>query len=517
MFVDKEFFGLARSGEIDGKIRYPIVLVSGSDEFRLIQDKIGKASHRPWNFMSSDSNFIEVDSEIIVVTDMVSLIQRPRRLVSFMMDLRKKYGFSRLIYAQGFGDPYLIPILTYLGISIFDDTTAQMEGMDGIQYTQFGRMKDGMDHADGNSRFVSQAAELCSTAVAKGTLREIVERANVSAKATELLRLSDTLMAGILEETFPRYTSKIMAHTLDSLNRPDLTRYRKYISEEYTSNSEDRIALFIPCTARKPYSSSKTHQRLIRALGNRRRHLHEIIVTSPVGLVPRELETTYPPGFYDIPVTGRWFLEEKEMISEMIRKFLNRNKYRKIIAFIDDSLNFIKDDLPEGSYTLQWHKGREDEEFLELLNLIDQNITSDTKPKRSGKIDEYASIASYQFGSWVREYVDSCRIVKNYDRDMLVYDGKPALVFHEERGLFSITKAAAEWFLRNGRFLVEIDDFKPTANIYAVGVKSASPEIRPGDEVVIHHSGEIRGVGTAKMPVSAMIDLKKGVAVKVRN
>jgi archaeosine synthase len=90
------------------------------------------------------------------------------------------------------------------------------------------------------------------------------------------------------------------------------------------------------------------------------------------------------------------------------------------------------------------------------------------------------------------------------------------MVFHEDRGFFSITKNSAKWFMESGKFLVEIDDFKPTANIYAVGVKGSTDDIRPGDEVVIHCGKDIRGVGTARMPVDAMLTLKKGVAVKVR-
>ena len=33
---------------------------------------------------------------------------------------------------------------------------------------------------------------------------------------------------------------------------------------------------------------------------------HEVIVTSPLGLVPRDLEEVWPAGYYDIPVTGDW-------------------------------------------------------------------------------------------------------------------------------------------------------------------------------------------------------------------
>ena len=139
------------------------------------------------------------------------------------------------------------------------------------------------------------------------------------------------------------------------------------------------------------------------------------------------------------------------------------------------------------------------------------------KGKYNQKMERFTKIAEYQFGSWISKYMDGCKIVKNYNSEMLVKDGKPVLVFNEMLGKFTINKQSAPWFLENGKFLVEIDNFKPTANIYAVGVLNTTDEVRQEDEVVLHHAGELKGVGIAKMPARAMIDLKKGVAVKVRN
>ena len=100
---------------------------------------------------------------------------------------------------------------------------------------------------------------------------------------------------------------------------------------------------------------------------------------------------------------------------------------------------------------------------------------------------------------------------------MLTRAGKVCLVFNRSQGKETITREIAPAFLENTRFLVEIDDFKPTANIYPVGILSSTDDIGIEDEVVVVHNGEIRGVGVSKMPSIAMRDLKKGVAVKMRN
>ncbi|WP_175266547.1 DUF5591 domain-containing protein [Acidiplasma cupricumulans] len=52
--------------------------------------------------------------------------------------------------------------------------------------------------------------------------------------------------------------------------------------------------------------------------------MHELIVTSPVGLVPRELENSYPARFYDIPVIGLWYEDEKLMMKNLLKIILKK-------------------------------------------------------------------------------------------------------------------------------------------------------------------------------------------------
>jgi hypothetical protein len=50
-----------------------------------------------------------------------------------------------------------------------------------------------------------------------------------------------------------------------------------------------------------------------------------------------------------------------------------------------------------------------------------------------------------------------------------------------------------------------------------VGVEGADPDVREGDEVVVMHKDEVRGVGVAKMSAESMTHLKRGVAVMLRH
>ncbi len=72
--------------------------------------------------------------------------------------------------------------------------------------------------------------------------------------------------------------------------------------------------------------------------------VHEVILTSPLGLVPRELELTYPASNYDIAVTGYWDEDEKKMMRTLIQKYLQKNVYDATIMHIPPAMQtFVRD------------------------------------------------------------------------------------------------------------------------------------------------------------------------------
>jgi archaeosine synthase len=88
---------------------------------------------------------------------------------------------------------------------------------------------------------------------------------------------------------------------------------------------------------------------------------------------------------------------------------------------------------------------------------------------------------------------------------------------HTERGLLSLTLEGGAILSEAESYWVEIEDFLPKGNVFAVGVLDASHEVRPGDEVVVRHKGDVRAVGTARLGWREMKDLERGEAVHVRH
>ncbi len=513
---DKQYvMGFTVAGYRNGK-RFPLLINTFSDDYKnnsdnieILGEKFPKKIYYP-SFLNGEK--IIEGSEMVIIYNGLELIQRPARLVAFIMELRKKYGFKKMFYLQGISDPYLLPVLSYLGINIFDDLYIRKESQAKLKYTVAGKTRVDFNPLEENLKFAESILESIFLATRDGTLREIVEKIAISGKALEILRIADTKYFNEFSEVFPSRTPYIQANSMESLNRPDLVDYRNKIAP-YAKPEHRNIALLLPCSAKKPYSDSKTHKKILAGIWQYRRYLHELIVTSPVGLVPRELENGYPARFYDIPVIGTWYEDEKIMMKNLISSYLKRNSYSEIIAYIPEDLDFIRDSLPENAKIIE---GRvtDEENIRKLASLLKDTITGESQYAK--KLDDYRAILRFQFGEWIMPYVSKVKLINSFHQDMLVDGGKIFFVYNESIGRFSITPESGKFFLENNRFNVSIDDFRPTSNVYAMGIQDATQDIKAFDEVIMAYGNELRGTGTALMPSRAMIDLENGAAIKVR-
>ncbi|MEM0139447.1 MAG: DUF5591 domain-containing protein [Ferroplasma sp.] len=507
-------FCFSRSGYVDNlKIPALINTFSGdyynSNYIEVMGEKFEKNIYYP-TFLNGEK--IVEGNKIIIIFNGMELIQRPAKLVDFVVGLRLKYGFKKLFYLQGVSDPYIIPVLVYLGIDLFDDIYIRKESADGIKYNFLGKSKTGDDPLIDNIGFVSAILNSLYDSIKNGTLRDVVEKISISGKALEILRIIDLKYNKEYGKVFPSRTPYIQANSIEALDRPDIALYRNKI-EIYKKPAGRNIALLLPCSAKKPYSQSKSHMKILSEILQYRKYLHELIVTSPVGLVPRELEYGYPARYYDIPVIGVWYEDEKTMMKNLISRYLNNNDYSHVIAYIPEDLSFIEEVLPPSSTIIE---GRvtAPENLAKLREALASIIQKDSQ--KGNNIDDYRALLRFQFGEWINKYLDNMNLINNFHQNMLVRKNKLLFIFNEKTGRFSITPESAKFFLENNKFNVGIDNFMPTSNVYAIGVQNATDDIRPYDEVIMTYNNELRGTGTAMMSYKAMVDLDAGVAIKVR-
>ncbi len=519
MIKTQSFFGYARTGILkikEDEMKFPMLIGSGefnfaSGTFSLLGEE---GTLKEVNLLNQKVNLYETENFFIMAMDPLFLL-RSRKTVKLLTTLKELIGYDKLLYIPGISDPYIIPQLFALGVDVFDEINAKLEEAHGTFYTMFGRTSEKHEYDESNSEFIERMLQHLSTGITNLTLMEMVERWKISAKGIEVMRRIVEEHKDKFELVYPRFTGSILASDLSSMNRPDVLRFNEYVAHEYRQPEGLDTALFIPCSARKPYSSSKSHIALREALGSRMKFIHEIVLTSPLSVVPIELDEAYPPGFYDIPVTGKWYTEEQVAILRTMESFLRNNSYRRIILFLPEDMEFVAEHMKDRARFIKWDKSAE-EPFKSLLEFIDEDEVK-SPPRRDWEREKLLAMASYQFGSWIGEYLKDMKVNRMFNQFMLSLGNKPYLILNQKAGKLTIHKNAADIFLKSGKFLVEIDDFKPTANIYAMGIKDCSQDIRQEDEIVIHHNGEVRGTGIAKMSASVMKHTSRGIAIKVRN
>lgn len=501
-------------------------------------DELFQSASAPISTCFSKGDFSKCESDIIAIGDAVQLLRRPRDFASIFSGMRKKVSPKRLIYAPGIADPLNLSLLCYFGIDLFDSLGTVVRSSLG-QIIVHGRAIDSKsedvarisglsenprfeDILEHNYRQLESELVVVREAIRTGTLRHLVElRARHAPWMTEALRFADLEEYQSIEEWTPVFGPAFVANAKESLWRPDIQRYRQRLLERYEIPSSPRILVLLPCSARKPYSASRSHRAFRGAIrdSGMATAVHEVIVTSPLGIVPRELETVYPAQQYDIPVTGHWDEDEKSIARKLLLDLLSRKRYDLIIAHLDIEFDFLSDILCGCELR---HTGGENansrESIASLRDCLSGLRESFEKPSWARRTyEDIKALCSYQFGdAWPNLLEDS--LVKGAYPNLKVMRGDRQLCSYvPEKGGLSLTIEGGKALAKSGRYSVEIEDFFPKTNIFAVGVRGATPDIRIGDDVCVHHAGEVRAVGTARMNSIEMVHLERGEAVHIRH
>jgi archaeosine synthase len=142
------------------------------------------------------------------------------------------------------------------------------------------------------------------------------------------LKLLDTQYFDVLrfETPITQSNKSINCFGPSSYHRPDFQEFRERLIKNFIPEAWTKLIILIPCSAKKPYSESKSHrkfQSIIRKFPDFP-DFQEIILTSPLGAIPRQLENIYPVNSYDISVTGEWDKEEIDIASNMLISLLKK-------------------------------------------------------------------------------------------------------------------------------------------------------------------------------------------------
>ncbi|MBA5942239.1 MAG: DUF5591 domain-containing protein [Methanophagales archaeon] len=534
---------------------------------------------------------LSLSVDCFVLSFASALLKSPRKFTRRIINARNMIPSDAALLVPAIATPSNAALLFYMGVDLIDDLNAVINGYQGIYQTEEGAVKldadkltdlpcncsvcsslsvDELNRKEGkekasliarhNTLLLDKELKKAKEHIRAGSLREYVEmRVRASPFLTAVLRIMDNDEVEYFEKRTPVARNHcMMVNTMESLKRVEVKRFAARVLERYEPPRR-KILLLLPCSARKPYSISPSHLKFIEAIERYRGSIHEIILTSPLGVVPRELEVVYPAAFYDIPVTGYWDAEEREWVSSCLRAYLHQNLrsygYEAIVAHLSGAYKEICSDVAmdlgiDAKITYTCKEG-EDVRSKDALRRLKEEIAGicsggggdgDSDDKRlelqprlrlSGwekKASMLKAMADYQFGTGAGSELvmgkagegDRIRItgkfpsyklsVNSRDHDVVLARIVP------EYGLLALTVKGAtriEEFLSS--YTVQIDDFFPesSGSILAPGVINASEGIRVNDEVIFTGKKAF-GVGRAKMSGWEMVESRRGVAVAVR-
>ena len=482
----------------------------------------------------------EYGADVYVLSTAQGLEGHARAFTEAIITTREAIPADTGLYVAGIATPANVAMLAYAGVDLVDTVQARIAGSRGQYLTHHG-----MAHLDSLTELPCACAACergrpdfdrsdCmdhNVTVLRGELATVRQRIRagrlrdyVSAQCRHLPWLTGVLRRFDQERTYleqrePLYRQEEMAATTDDdLQRIAIQRFADRVMHRYQSRFSVPLVL-LPCSAKKPYGESQSHKQFKRAIGYRG---HRVSLSSPVGVVPQELECTYPAQHYDIPVTGRWSQAEQTFVRDLLATYLETQSYPRIIAHVPPGpyRDIVTEATADIDIPVEWtvtdHPTTD--ESLETLEAALDGESSYSRSTR--RLHTVQAVADYQFGPGAGDaFFANCRIEAPFPKHRVRdSEGTHLATLVPHYGLLALTIAGAERWEDSSVPVrhVLIDDFVPHGNVLAPGIVDADDAIRPGDEVIVSGPSAF-GIGRSTMHGRALRESTRGVAVDVRH
>ena len=445
------------------------------------------------------------------------------------------------LYVGGVATPANVAALAYAGVDLFDADYAYVRGTEGFYLAGDGehfledldelpcaceacrrpRGEFTREHcAEHNVNALRAELARVRQRIRDGRLRDYVEgQARHEAWTTALCRRLDAQYGYVEERTPILRRAELLAASEDTLNRAEIQRFADRVTTRYRPRLTDRPLVIVPCSARKPYSESQSHAQFSRAISYRG---HVVSMTSPIGVVPTELELTYPAQHYDSVVTGEWTDGEYGFVAAVLERYLDRHcdEYTELVAHVPADYRPICERVADAldvefTYTVEDHPTTE----ASLANLDDALAGYDAYSKQERELATVRAVADYLIGDGAGdELFADVTLGSRYPKLRVNHEDEQLATLVAQYGTLSFTLAGARHWADADvpTKRVEIDAFVPQGSVLAPGIVDASDDIRVGDEVVIE-GPKAFAVGRAEMSGPEMAASTRGVAVEVRH
>ena len=458
------------------------------------------------------------DAGVYLFANWNNTLTDSRRYIEYLEKLYAKIRPDAARYAPASALPSNVASLIYCGFDLFDYTAVDLCTIQGKFCTTEGEfeadyMEKGICGCEGcragdlklhNRLALEREIANARLWIERGQIREYMEmRCRMQPEQVEILRRLDRTDA--FDGLYPAVrSSRFRANAGESMFRREIALFEERLVSRYVPPRSD-ICVLLPCASRKPYSLSRSHQMFMRVVDSR---AHEVIVTSPLGVVPRELELVYPAGHYDVPVTGYWDLEEQELLTGFLTAYLEKHKYDRILCHLEGGAKAVALAAAErAGVTLEITCNDDRPLSQESLRALNAALEGSRKVKN----DFIHGTMLFQFG----EDVDTKGLVVKGRYPQVKALLKKTQLFTTDPTTGFIRPTHEGWTRIKGYRVKISEGFIPQGDVLAPGVADCDPRIREGDEVLVEGDGYL-ATGKAAMGAQEMLSSKRGVAVKVR-
>jgi archaeosine synthase len=457
--------------------------------------------------------------DVVMAANWHTTLANPRQYVRWLKDLKGKTPADTLWYAPAAALPSSVHILCYSGFDLFDSTAVDLKSAQGLfcmpegEFPADDARESGMCSCEGcrngdlglhNRLALIHEVALARYFIGQASLRELVEaRCRMNANHVAIMRHLDADYAWSEVYAPVARTGVMRANAGESMQRAEVRRFAERLLSRYRP-PRATVAVLLPCSAKKPYSLSQSHRRFRQAIAGR---AHELVITSPLGLVPRELECVYPAMHYDVPVTGFWDAEECAYISGIVARYFALHRYERVIAHLEGGALRVAEMAAAACGIALEYSCRERPAGDAALAHLDRALAGE----RRLRDDRLHGMLSCQFGC----DVETRGILQRGHFPELFYSRDNRQLFSIDTGTGLLRPTFEGWDLLPQGYRVTIADFVPEGDVLVPGVLDADPSIRDGDEVLVV-GPRVIATGRAAMSSQEMKSSRRGVAVRVR-
>lgn len=459
-----------------------------------------------WQRLHHDESLTTMDTppEIVVLTDALQLAQQGDKLVKAILAVKKAFP-SALLWTPAIGGPDNLAVLTWLGVDLFDLARCREAEVEQMYLTM-----NGVNNCPSNEHYSFEkqllhwqlAKDEVQSAFQFGTLRELAEQQALnSPRLVEHLRYHKEILLGEqgFLERHMNASDRFRCYSFQSFSDPLIHDWVQYISQHYETQSKmSEVLVLLPCSDRKPYRLSKSHAKFLDILGNY--NLEHLMVTSPLGLVPRSLEDVWPASHYDIPVTGTWTHDEILRIQNVLKSYLDRHEFKLIINHSSIDINHLHE------HVISTRKGLGALTSQALRNL-DEAVQNAIKEYGIGRtksshalMNRFQSIAKKIMLS--STWLDDCVVRGKPPRWRIEHNGQQIALWSIDRNAFSFSKAAIDLLSQHKALpcvhLHPIVDWK--GDIFPHMVQSYDCDLRKDDDVLVFQKHQAIGIARVVAP-----------------